>query len=222
MGRWLAKRENDADLIGGVGNVSLDDKSDVLREVLLDLSMTSSLKSSLDVGSMVLGEMGKVAHLHKRHVEQAGFAVLKSPDIPSILIETGFISNPKEAKNLGSLNYRKKMAKQLARGVNRYFKDKPPVGTYLAWVKAGKPTLAKVAPVTKQRLEKIAKTVSKPASKVASASSSVRKYKVKHGDSLSRVARKFSVSVNELKKLNGLKSSVIHVGQTLKVPAKHS
>ena len=222
MGRWLAKRENDADLIGGVGNVSLDDKSDVLREVLLDLSMTSSLKSSLDVGSMVLGEMGKVAHLHKRHVEQAGFAVLKSPDIPSILIETGFISNPKEAKNLGSLNYRKKMAKQLARGVNRYFKDKPPVGTYLAWVKAGKPTLAKVAPVTKQRLEKTAKTPAKPASKVASVSSGVRKYKVKHGDSLSRVARKFSVSVNELKKLNGLKSSVIHVGQTLKVPAKHS
>lgn len=219
MGRWLAQKENDADLIGGVGNVSLGDKSDVLKEVLLDLSMTSSLKSSLDVGSLVLSEMGQVARLHKKHVEQAGFVVLKSPDIPSILIETGFISNPTEAKNLGSLNYRKKMAKRLARGIKRYFQDKPPVGTYLAWVKAGRPTVAKVTPSV-QRVEKAASNPRVVTSKPAS--TSVKKYKVQHGDSLSRVARKFSVTVNELKEINGLKSSIIHVGQTLKVPSKRS
>lgn len=220
MGRWLAQKENDADLIGGVGNVSLGDKSDVLKEVLLDLSMTSSLKSSLDVGSLVLSEMGQVARLHKKHVEQAGFVVLKSPDIPSILVETGFISNPTEAKNLGSHNYRKKMAKRLAHGIKRYFQDKPPVGTYLAWVKAGRPTAPKVVPTRVHRVESASSTP-KVASSVSS-SKSVTKYKVQHGDSLSRVARKFSVTVNDLKEINGLKSSIIHVGQTLKVPAKRS
>ncbi|GLQ30631.1 N-acetylmuramoyl-L-alanine amidase [Litoribrevibacter albus] len=222
MGRWLAQKENDADLIGGVGNVSLDDKSDVLKEVLLDLSMTSSLKSSLDVGSLVLGEMGQVAKLHKKHVEQAGFVVLKSPDIPSILVETGFISNPTEAKNLGSLNYRKKMAKRLAQGVKRYFNDKPPVGTYLAWVKAGRPSLEKTQASSGLRLENAkSQTISRAPSPTQS-TGAVTKYKVQHGDSLSRVARKFSVTVNELKEINGLKSSIIHVGQTLKVPGGKS
>ncbi len=219
MGRWLAQKENDADLIGGVGNVSLDDKSDVLKEVLLDLSMTNSLKSSLDVASIVLGEMGKVAHLHKKHVEQAGFAVLKSPDIPSILVETGFISNPTEAKNLGSLAFRKKMAKQLTRGVRRFFENKPPVGTYLAWVKAGRPSVASVPKQKTHKVEGVAKKVTKTHSPK---SGSVAKYKVKHGDSLSRLAKKYSVSVNELKKINGLKNSVIHVGQLLKVPVNRS
>jgi N-acetylmuramoyl-L-alanine amidase len=222
MGRWLAQKENDADLIGGVGNVSLDDKSDVLKEVLLDLSMTSSLKSSLDVGSMVLGEMGQVARLHKKHVEQAGFAVLKSPDIPSILVETGFISNPTEAKNLGSLSYRKKMAKRLAKGIQRYFEGKPPVGTYLAWVKAGRPSLAAAESASGPRLEATPVKPKAPAASVSGQRDTVTQYKVQHGDSLSRVARKFSVSVNELKQLNGLKSSIIHVGQTLKVPASRS
>ncbi|WP_344798829.1 N-acetylmuramoyl-L-alanine amidase [Litoribacillus peritrichatus] len=222
MGRWLAQKENDADLIGGVGNVSLDDKSDVLKEVLLDLSMTNSLKSSLDVASIVLGEMGKVAHLHKKHVEQAGFAVLKSPDIPSILVETGFISNPTEAKNLGSLNYRKKMAGQLTKGVKRFFEAKPPVGTYLAWVKAGRPTVERVqADSTPRKAEQVV-SASTTAARSKVNKNSLTKYKVKHGDSLSRLARKYNVSVNDLKKINGLKNSVIHVGQSLKVPVKSS
>jgi N-acetylmuramoyl-L-alanine amidase len=184
--------------------------------------MTSSLKSSLDVGSMVLGEMGQVARLHKKHVEQAGFAVLKSPDIPSILVETGFISNPTEAKNLGSLSYRKKMAKRLAKGIQRYFEGKPPVGTYLAWVKAGRPSLAAAESASGPRLEATPVKPKAPAASVSGQRDTVTQYKVQHGDSLSRVARKFSVSVNELKQLNGLKSSIIHVGQTLKVPASRS
>ncbi len=96
--RWLADSENQSDLIGGAGSVSLDDKDRVLAGVLLDLSMTASLSSSLDVGQQVLSKMGYITPLHKRRVEQAGFMVLKSPDIPSILVETGFISNPNEAQ----------------------------------------------------------------------------------------------------------------------------
>ena len=101
--RALAGRcsENQSDLIGGAGNVSLDDKDKMLAGVLLDLSMTASLSSSLNVGNKVLGNMGRVTPLHKRRVEQAGFMVLKSPDIPSILVETGFISNPNEATQAG-------------------------------------------------------------------------------------------------------------------------
>jgi N-acetylmuramoyl-L-alanine amidase len=97
--RWLADSENRSDLIGGAGNVSLDDKDRMLAGVLLDLSMTASLTSSLNVGQKVLSNIGRVTPLHKQRVEQAGFMVLKSPDIPSILVETGFISNANEASN---------------------------------------------------------------------------------------------------------------------------
>ena len=98
--RWLADSENRSDLIGGAGNVSLDDKDRMLAGVLLDLSMTASLTSSLNVGQKVLSNIGRVTSLHKQRVEQAGFMVLKSPDIPSILVETGFISNANEASKL--------------------------------------------------------------------------------------------------------------------------
>ena len=129
---YLAQRENRADLIGGAGSVSLDDKDKMLASVLLDLSMTATLSSSLDAGSEVLKEVGSIARLHKKRVEQAGFVVLKSPDIPSILVETGFISNPDEAKKLASSRYQQKIAKAIFTGVSRYFKTNPPAGTLLA------------------------------------------------------------------------------------------
>lgn len=130
--KYLANRENQADLIGGAGSVSLDDKDKMLASVLLDLSMTATLSSSLDVGGEVLKEIGGVARLHKKQVEQAGFVVLKSPDIPSILVETGFISNPGEAKKLASSSYQQKIAKAIFNGLNRYFSNHPPSGTLLA------------------------------------------------------------------------------------------
>jgi N-acetylmuramoyl-L-alanine amidase len=135
--RWLAEKENRADLIGGVGGVSLDDKDDLLAGVLLDLSMTASLSSSLEMGTEVLKHIKPVNRLHKKNVEQAAFAVLKSPDIPSLLIETGYISNPKEASRLATKAHQEKMARALFRGVRDYLTDSPPAGSYLAWKKRG-------------------------------------------------------------------------------------
>ena len=130
--RYLAEKENAADLIGGV---RLADKDEMLAEVLADLSMTSTLDASLNMGASVLGEMDSVARLHKRQVEQAAFAVLKSPDIPSILVETGFISNPSEARKLATASYRRQMAAAIFRGLRRWWRDHPPPGTLLAWQK---------------------------------------------------------------------------------------
>lgn len=131
--RYLAQRENESDLIGGVGTVSLSDKDEVLAGMLLDLSMTATLSSSLQVGSHVLQAMSGVARLHKTHVEQADFAVLRSPDMPSLLVETGFISNPGEARRLSTASYRKQIAESIFAGIQNYFNQSPPPGTYLAW-----------------------------------------------------------------------------------------
>jgi len=127
---YLAQRENAADLLGGV---SLSDKEDALAMTLADLSMTASLDRSLNVGASVLGEMGDIARLHKKQVEQAGFAVLKSPDVPSILVETGFISNPEEAKKLADPRYRRRMAQAIHRGIVQWFREHPPTGSLLAY-----------------------------------------------------------------------------------------
>ena len=135
LARVLAESENKSDLVGGV---SLDDKDDHLAMVLADLSMEGSMEHSLRAGKYVLREMSGVARLHKKHVEQAGFAVLKSPDIPSLLIETGFISNPTEEKNLKSSWYQRKLAESVAKGVYAYFSDYPPPGTYVALQKLEK------------------------------------------------------------------------------------
>jgi N-acetylmuramoyl-L-alanine amidase len=130
--RYLAQRENSSDLVGGV---TLSDKDDVLAGVLADLSMTSTLDNSLKLGDKVLRRVDSVAKLHKHSVEQAGFAVLKSPDIPSILVETGFISNPSESQLLASSSYQKKMARAIHDGIREWFQAHPPSGTLLAWQK---------------------------------------------------------------------------------------
>jgi len=118
LARWLADSENNADLLGGV---NLDDKDDMLAHVLLDLSQTATKKYSVDLAKLVLNNLKDIAALHKKHVEQAGFLVLKSPDIPSILVETGFISNPIGEKKLNSINFQKTMAKNLAYSIYNYF-----------------------------------------------------------------------------------------------------
>ena len=185
--RWLADKENSSDLIGGVGGVSLDDKEDLLAGVLLDLSMTASLSVSLDLGQMVLNSMGGVSKLHKHKVEQAGFAVLKSPDIPSLLIETGFLSNPGEAKKLKTSSYQSRMASAIHQGIKRYFMQSPPPGTYLASIR--------------------------------DKSDRLKEYVIAPGDTLSVIAARHATSMSTLKELNGLKTSIIRVGQVIKVPA---
>ncbi len=127
--RWLAQKENNSDMAGGF---NLDDKSDFLRETLLDLSMTASIKTSNDVASRVLNGLKKIGKVHKNHVERAGFVVLKSPDIPALLVETGFISNPSEARKLNTSYYQNKLAYAIFKGIKEYFRKYPPLGTYFA------------------------------------------------------------------------------------------
>lgn len=120
--RWLANKENDADLIGGI---NLATKDNFLARTLLDLSQTAQINDSLKLGKLVLSELGEINRLHKSMVEQAGFAVLKAPDIPSILIETAFISNPEEERKLRDAAYQHKMAEAIADGIRTYFARNP-------------------------------------------------------------------------------------------------
>lgn len=122
--RWLANKENQSDLIGGM-NVTSQDRH--VQRALLDMSTTAQINDSIKLGSVLLGEIGGFAKLHKPRVEQAGFAVLKAPDIPSVLVETAFISNPEEEAKLRSVAYQNQLADALMRGITRYFAKNPPL-----------------------------------------------------------------------------------------------
>jgi N-acetylmuramoyl-L-alanine amidase len=127
--RWLAEQENSADLVGGV---SLDDKDELLAKVLLDLSQTATLSASTEAGTSVLKELKTLGKNHKRRVERAGFAVLKSPDIPSILVETAFLSNPTEERRLKDAAHQRAVARAIVSGLYKYFERNAPPGTLLA------------------------------------------------------------------------------------------
>ncbi|SDO87424.1 N-acetylmuramoyl-L-alanine amidase AmiB [Pseudomonas jinjuensis] len=187
--RWLADTENRSDLIGGDGGVNLDDKDRMLAGVLLDLSMTATMSSSLDVGHKVLTNVGRITSLHKSRVEQAGFMVLKSPDIPSILVETGFISNPGESRKLASTSHQQALARSISSGIRQYFQQTPPPGTYLASLRdSGK------------------------------ISAGPREHVVRAGESLSMIAARYDVSMAALRNANSLKSDSVRIGQVLKIP----
>ena len=128
--RWLAEKENYSEL-GGVNLSGLDDQNDLIRTVLIDLSQTATTTASLQMGSQVLARLDKVTSLHSSEVEQARFVVLKSPDIPSILVELGFISNPKEEKNLNDAKHQVRLSKAIFDGLKTYFWNHPPHGTRL-------------------------------------------------------------------------------------------
>ncbi|PYY85874.1 N-acetylmuramoyl-L-alanine amidase [Pseudomonas sp. TKO26] len=187
--RWLADSENRSDLIGGAGNVSLDDKDRMLAGVLLDLSMTASLTSSLNVGQKVLNNIGRVTPLHKQRVEQAGFMVLKSPDIPSILVETGFISNSNEASKLATASHQQALARSISSGVRQFFQQNPPPGTYIAWLR--------------------------DSGKIAQGP---RDHRVSPGETLAMIAVRYQVSAASLRSANNLKSDELKVGQVLTIP----
>jgi len=126
--RWIAEKENYSEL-GGVNLGDLDDRNGVVRSVLIDLSQTATINAGLQMGSGVLSQLGRFTSLHNNKVEQARFVVLKSPDIPSILVETGFISNPREERNLTSPAYQTRLSQAIFAGIKRYFWENPPHGT---------------------------------------------------------------------------------------------
>ncbi len=176
--RWLAEQENASDLIGGV---SLVDKDNTLASVLLDLSQTASLEASIDVADRVLGGLKGLGKVHKRRVQSAGFAVLKSPDVPSILIETAYISNPTEEKRLLDPAYQDRLAGAILNGLRGYFQDFAPEGTLLA-------------------------------------ETSPKKHIISRGDTLSEIARLYSVSLQSLRERNRLKNDTLIIGRTLTIP----
>jgi N-acetylmuramoyl-L-alanine amidase len=133
--RLLAEKENNVDML--FGNISLDDKDEMVQQVILDLSLTGTIQSSLDVGDEIIAEITKVGNVHKARVQQAGFAVLKAPNIPAVLLETAFISNPREERKLRTPSYQSNLASAVMRGINDYFVRKAPPGTWLA--QKGKP-----------------------------------------------------------------------------------
>jgi len=130
---WLAERENAADLVGGV---TLEDKDDVLASVLIDLSQNASMSASVEAAGQVLGHLNRVGNVRRRQVQHAGFVVLKSPDIPSMLVETAFISNPGEESRLRDSNHQQRLAEAIHAGVRSYFYENPPPGTLIAEQKA--------------------------------------------------------------------------------------
>lgn len=187
--RSLAERENAADLVGGVQLTGRDDRDAFLLSVLQD----TSLEASFDAAGRVLKEMGKINRLHKKDVQQAGFVVLKSPDIPSMLVETAFISNRREEKNLASRDHQEKIANAIMEGITGYFASYRPARAVTA--SAGE--YADVGDV-------------QPASDL--------EYIVQRGDTLGRIATAYSISLRELKRANDLRSDRIKVGQVLRIP----
>lgn len=187
--RRLADKENNADLIGGVGSVSLGDKDAVLASVLLDLSMTASVATSLEIGNQMISSLGKITHMRRTNVEQAAFVELKSADIPSLLVESGYITNAEDAEKLDSSAWRKQFAGALVDGVLTWFDQRPPRGTLIAWQQDN--NAAPTNPGT---------------------------YTVRSGDGLSMIAERFHVSMAELKQANNLKKNTVQIGQVLKIP----
>jgi N-acetylmuramoyl-L-alanine amidase len=131
--RFMAQRENGADLLGANSLLNLKDKDPMLAGVILDMSMNATIAASLQLGNTILGSLADVTSLHQKRVEQAGFAVLKSPDVPSILVETGFISNAKDSQRLVTARHQQAVADGLFDGLQQYFRRNPPVGSYVAW-----------------------------------------------------------------------------------------
>lgn len=185
--RWLADKENEADLIGGV---NLGQREDHLAMTLLDLSMTHKRNASIQIGESILNQIGAMTRLHKKRVEEAAFVVLKSPDMPALLVETGFISNPEEARKLSDKGYQKRLAQRLHRGITGHFSEQPPAGTTLALRKAEK----------------------------SSETAQYRSYKVRRGDTLLELALDNNVTLSQLRKINALKNDALQIGQTLKLP----
>ena len=187
--RRVAQKENNADLLGGVGgDLDLSSWDDDVALTLVSLQMAWSMEQSLIAGTRVLESLDGVTRLRRDKVQQASLEVLKSPDIPSMLIETGYLTNPDEARRLNTSAFQQKLARGIAQGVMNYFYEAPPQGSLVAWQKANG-----IVPM-------------------------LGTYRVKRGDSLSVIAQRYNVSLAALKAVNSISSNTIHVGQELTIP----
>ncbi|AAN53678.1 N-acetylmuramoyl-L-alanine amidase [Shewanella oneidensis MR-1] len=196
IGRWLEQKEKHSELLGGAGEIIQNtDNEQYLAMTLLDMSMNSSMAIGHSVAGDILKDLGAVTELHKSRPESASFAVLKSPDIPSILVETGFISNPKEERLLSSSRHQESIATAIYKGVNRYFHNNPPADTLLA---------------KKNTTGSTVKSSSKSAGTI--------KHKVSRGESLSAIAQRYKVPMASIIRANGMKTDVVQLGQTLVIP----
>ncbi|MEO7387751.1 MAG: N-acetylmuramoyl-L-alanine amidase [Gammaproteobacteria bacterium] len=194
--RRLAAQENAA-LIGGV---DLGDKDPVLASVLMDLSQNASISSSIAVGDAILGNMGQLGSLHRRTVQQAPFMVLKSPDVPSVLVETAYISNPTDERNLRSPAHQQALAQAVLDGLAKYFAANPPGNA----------------------VSRPANTVAGNRAEPAAGSPRLQQHVVRRGDTLSGVAIRYRVSVSSLRSVNGLRTDTVWVGQKLRIPHENS
>lgn len=228
--RWLADRENRADLIGGV---SLDDKDDSLAAVLLDLQQGYAMQASESVAGNVLKALGNLGPTHRGYVERANFVVLRSPDVPSILVETAFISNPTEERRLRDPSHQARLAEAVMGGVRNYFESTPPPGTWYAAQAArrngtavassksdddGSDTSSAATKAVAQAVASSSKA--SPSSATARADADVRDlHRVARGESLRSIARQYGVSVNALKSANRINADAVHAGMVLTIPA---
>jgi N-acetylmuramoyl-L-alanine amidase len=229
-GKWLAKSENASDLIGGV---SLDDKSHMLASVLLDLSQGASMHAAHEVGSEVLTALGKIGPLYRNTVQGANFVVLRSPDVPSILVETAFISNRSDERRLGSSTDRQRLAEAVLTGVKQYFETTPPPGTWFAEQRNDRlhlTTNAEIEVAANGKTAAGAKAVVPDVpTMVASVTKAVRTdadaqdmHKVSRGETLSGIAQHYGVSMNALRSANASKIQTgggIQAGQVLLIPS---
>ncbi len=202
MARILADQENAADLAGGV---SLNDKDELLKSVLLDLSQSASIEASMNVADNVLGELKQIGNVHKSRVQQAGFMVLKSPDVPSILVETAFISNPAEERLLRDSRHQQRLAAAIMKGIRAYFRDNPPPGTVMANRDSDNGSGSRVA-----------------SRETNTESASAKKHVIKRGETLSGLAERYAVSLERLRVANNLSDDRLLVGSVLRIPTTDS
>lgn len=224
--RWLADGQNRADLIGGV---TLDDKNDGLAAVLLDLQQGYSMQASETVAGNVLKALGNLGPTHRGYVERANFVVLRSPDVPSILVETAFISNPEEERKLRDPSHQSRLATAVMNGVRSYFEATPPPGSWFAAQAARRSGVATALASSQgddddtsaKATRAVAQAMASSKGESARADDGVRDmHRVERGESLRSIARQYGVSVNALKSANRLSGdSSVRVGMTLAIPS---
>ncbi|MET3651436.1 N-acetylmuramoyl-L-alanine amidase [Dyella japonica] len=222
--RWLADGQNRADLIGGV---TLDDKNDGLAAVLLDLQQGYSMQASESVAGNVLKALGNLGPTHRGYVERANFVVLRSPDVPSILVETAFISNPDEERKLRDPSHQSRLATAVMTGVRGYFEATPPPGSWFAAQASRRNGMANVATsqgdddTSAKATRAVAQAMASTPGAAARADDGVQDlHRVERGESLRSIAKQYGVSVNAIKSANRLESdSSVRVGMMLAIPA---